>query len=376
MSIKKEFYKLNKTDFNLYLDGLKNSKETKFFLNRAYFFYPSTDVNNSIIELNKLQWEFDNIMTSYSLFGQKKIIEKFFLDEIESTNKIENIFSTRKDIFSILNKISKSKDKKIISIVNSYKLLLENKSNHIDNLSDIRKIYDLLLKDAIEKEDLPDGKYFRKNSVHITDGLKTIHEGMIGEDNINNSMKEFIELYNLDMEIYQKMILCHFIIETIHPFYDGNGRLGRFLFSNGLYEATNSIFAFIVSKAFSDSKDRYYQAFKEARDIHEFGCLNDFVISFIEILKKELILVKSDLLKKKEQIEKISVPSSLTKSQKQIFSLICEASILSEYGISNEELMQETSLSKRTIIYGLNSFKEKGILTDTKIGKITFHKIV
>mgnify|MGYP003291998611 CR=1 FL=1 len=77
MSIKKEFYKLNKTDFDLYLNGLKNSKETKFFLNRAYFFYPSTDVNNSLIELNKLQWEFDNIMTSYSFFARKRIIESF-----------------------------------------------------------------------------------------------------------------------------------------------------------------------------------------------------------------------------------------------------------------------------------------------------------
>lgn len=55
-----------------------------------------------------------------------------------------------------------------------------------------------------------------------------VHTGTVGEDNIIKLMEEFINLYNSNTEVLTKMILCHFMIETIHPFYDGNGRLGRF----------------------------------------------------------------------------------------------------------------------------------------------------
>ena len=51
------------------------------------------------------------------------------------------------------------------------------------------------------------------------------------------------------------------------------------------------------------------------------------------------------------------------------------ASILSNFGVSNEEIIGETEVSKRSLIYALNKLKEEDILLDTKIGKITYHKI-
>ena len=57
-------------------------------------------------------------------------------------------------------------------------------------------IYDLILKDTIEKNDLPDGTYFRHENVYVTNGIKNIHIGVIGEENINRLMGEFINIYN------------------------------------------------------------------------------------------------------------------------------------------------------------------------------------
>ena len=81
------------------------------------------------------------------------------------------------------------------------------------------------------KNDLPDGIYFRHGDVYVANGIKNIHIGIAGEENINRLMEEFVNFYNSKNDTLIKMILCHFMFEYIHPFYDGNGRLGRFLFS-------------------------------------------------------------------------------------------------------------------------------------------------
>ena len=137
---------------------------------------------------------FDAKVNQLSSFAKKQLLQSYLLDEIQSTNKIEQIQSTRYDIFSVINNAKDVADKKVISIANSYSLLLSSGTSPLENLSDIRKVYDLLLENAVEKKDLPEGQYFRKNSVFITDGLDIIHAGIAEEEKINAAMEEFLSL--------------------------------------------------------------------------------------------------------------------------------------------------------------------------------------
>lgn len=137
---------------------------------------------------------FDAKVNQLSSFAKKQLLQSYLLDEIQSTNEIEQIQSTRYDIFSVINNAKDVADKKVISIANSYSLLLSSGTSPLENLSDIRKVYDLLLENAVEKKDLPEGQYFRKNSVFITDGLDIIHAGIAEEEKINAAMEEFLSL--------------------------------------------------------------------------------------------------------------------------------------------------------------------------------------
>lgn len=374
MGVKSNYFKMSKEEFDRYLSDLKSASSTITLLDGKYFFAPSPDSINSVLRLNKKVFELDSIINSFTTFAKKQIIQSFLIDEIEATNKIENIHSTRHDIFSVISKMTSSKDKKIISITNAYHHLLKTKGTKIERLSDIRNLYDVVLKDGISSNDLPDGTYFRKEPVYISNGIKSIHTGVIGEDNVNKSMEEFIDLYNSKNETFIKMILCHFLFEYIHPFYDGNGRIGRFLFSNGLYLETGSYFSFIVASSLEREKSKYYKAFKTTNDIHEFGCLNDYVEIIVTTLIEQIDIVIKKLNHNKEIINEYKAPFKLTKSEEKIFKVICEASVLSDFGVSNEEIMTETGVSKRTVVYSLNKFKKEASVTCTKFGKFSYYR--
>lgn len=374
MSVKSNYFKLSENDFNEYLNDLKKSSNTICLLDGKFFFNQSIDMCNMLVELNKEIIELDFIINSFTNFSKNQIIQSFIIDEIESTNRIEHIFSTKHDIFKIINDASFSKEKKIISIANAYKYLLENKEINVKSCQDIRNIYDIVLKDAIDKNDLPDGVYFRHGPVYITDGIKNIHIGIIGEENINKYMEEFVNLYNSYNDIFIKMILCHFILEYVHPFYDGNGRIGRFLFSSELFKETKNYFSFTISASLLHEKNKYYKAFKKANDKYEFGCLNTYVETILKILINQTDILIKELYLKKNQLSTFKNNFKMTKSEDKIFKLISEASIFSYFGVSNEEIIKETQVSKRTLISALNKFKENNILVDTKIGKFDYHK--
>ena len=376
MSVRSDYFKLEKSIFDHYLNNLKESKDTLFVLDKKYFYCPSMETLDLIIALNKKMNEIDLLFNTFSNFAKGQILQSLLIDEIEATNKIENIQSTRHDIFYILNYESMvSKDKRIKFISNAYKNLLQDKGSPILTLSDLRELYDIVLKDAINKEEKPDGKYFRKGDVFVSDGIKPIHYGVNGEENINRFMLEFLNVYNSNIEVFTKLILTHYIFEYVHPYYDGNGRFGRFLFTKELYRETNNICSFLISTAFETAKSKYYKAFKLADDRYQFGCLNEYLRTVAEILNdyfdKTLYTLKDNIYRLKE----LKAPVDFTKSEIKIYKLIAESTIYSTYGVSNEEIMNETSVSKRTLIYSLNRLKSSNMIQDTKIGKTTYHKI-
>lgn len=376
MSVRSDYFKLEKPIFDRYLTNLKESKDTLFVLDKKYFYSPSIEILNLIITLNKKMNEIDLLFNTFSNFAKGQILQSLLIDEIEATNKIENIQSTRHDIFYLLNHESiASKDKRIKSISNAYKNLLQEKGKPVLTLQDLRELYDIVLKDAINKEERPDGEYFRKGDVFVSDGIKPIHYGVNGEENINRFMLEFLNVYNSNIEVFTKLSLTHFIFENVHPFYDGNGRFGRFLFTKELYKETDSICSFLISTAFETAKSKYYKAFKLADDRYQFGCLNEYLRTVAEILNDYFDQTLKTLKDNIHRLKELMIPSDLTKSEIKIYKLIAESTIYSTYGVSNEEIMEQTRVSKRTLIYSLNRFKALDKIQDTKIGKTTYHKI-
>lgn len=379
MNIKKLFSTMDTDAFESYIHNLKNDSGTISVLSGKYFLFPDKEMNDSIMQLHKRQAEFDALIHSFSDFSQKQIIQSYLIDEIQNTNEIENIHTTKHDIFSVMNHVKKRpSDHHINSVLNSYALLLKQDDQELENLKDLRDQYDLLMQDAFEdEEDKPDGEYFRSKSLSVSDGLKTVHNGYYPEDKIKEGMSQFLNVYNnASMDIYLRLIISHFMLETIHPFYDGNGRLGRYLFSRELYRQERSYAAFLIASFIHNHKNLYYKAFREAEDIHEYGCLNTYTDMFLKILSdgfsEEIIKLREKESSLQNQINVI--PDDIRKSERKILIVLIEASVFTFFGISIDEIIKQTSLSKRTIIYALNDLRKRNLLIETKFGRMTFHK--
>lgn len=377
MNLKKKYYQLSKEEFTSYLSGLKNNPLSIILYQdeESFFYYPEEEINKKILHLHKKQWELDSLFSFFSEAGKKQLIKSFLINDILSTNAIEEIHSTSHDVFSILETAKNSTDKELLFITKAYQNLLENKETELNTLSDIRSLYDELISKGINKEDRPDGTYFRKEPVYISNGLKAIHTGFYPEDRIKRGLSSFIELIHKDMDIYLKAILSHFIFETIHPFYDGNGRLGRYIFSALLLQETHSVFSFLISSCIHQEKNKYYSALKEGEDRFEFGLVNEYVSKMIDVLTDGIESTIEELKEKKTKIENFSYDSELSVSEKKVFFLLSESSILSPYGIRNDEIIKESCISKRTLMYILKRLKDQDRLIDTKFGRFTYHKI-
>lgn len=101
-----------------------------------------------------------------------------------------------------------------------------------------------------------------------------------------------------------------------------------------------------------------------------------YVETILIILNNQIDLLIRKINTEKDKLNDFKLSFKMTKSEVKISKLISEASIFSYFGVSNEEILKETQVSKRTLIYTLNKFKEKNILIDTKIGKFDYHKFI
>ena len=173
-----------------------------------------------------------------------------------------------------------------------YRKIIKDNPVPVMNCMELREIYDeLLLKDIehISPENIPDGMIFRKDSVNVMSSSGSIHKGVHPENRIITSVECALTVLNQkDIPCLVRIALFHYFCGFIHPFYDGNGRLARYITSCYLSKVMHPKVGYIVSAACLKRQEDYYKAFKITNDIRNRGDLTYFVIMFLDILKEEM----------------------------------------------------------------------------------------
>jgi Fic family protein len=237
-------------------------------------------------------------------------IEGNTLTEEQITALIENkrVIGPKKDVLEVLNAImvyDKLEEYKFSSDKNFLKAHLE------------------LMNGLIESA----GKY-RKQAVGIVKGTKVEHIAPPHE-NVPHLMKDLFEyLKDCDELTLIKSCVFHYEMEFIHPFLDGNGRMGR-LWQTLILMSEYPIFEFLPFETLiSQTQDDYYKSLSLSDKSGKSTYFIEYMLEVIDKSLGSLLNYNNRILKDLDRLEyflKLGIKEFTRKDYMNIFKDISSA---------------------------------------------------
>ena len=331
------------------------------------FFLPINDIlmlQDEIIQNSK---EILKLSGELPKIAQKYCIREIMINEITKSEGIEGVHTTKKDVYNSMNS---TKIDRLSGIIKKYKQITEKKIEKIDSAKEIRRIYDEIFGEEIliNPENRLDGKLFRKNSVFITDGFKNIHLGDLTEEIILKHIEDLIKFSNRkDISFLFKACIAHYYFEYIHPFYDGNGRCGRMIFSMYLARKLDIFTELSLSYAIFSEKEKYSKLFLNTSSSKNFGEVTFFIKGMMGFIKKGQKSIKEML---ENKIEKLNFSRDyldnlvLSDSEKKIMFIYIQNNIFSEFPLKDKELSKILEISRAKLRIHIENLMKKGYLVE------------
>ena len=172
-----------------------------------------------------------------------------------------------------------------------------------------------------------------------------------------------------------RVTIFHYLFGYIHPFYDGNGRLIRFITSQYLTKELGSIISIRISITIKKQLRKYYKLFEQTNCELNRGDLNPFIEGFLSFIADTIKETKQLLHKKIEQLERYEskLEALLNKSGiddellKGIYYILLQASLFSGEGATVEQIMETTEKSRNTIETRLAKMPKEHLIKVTAV---------
>lgn len=226
--------------------------------------------------------------------------------------------------------------------------------------------------EPLGKGEKPDGMLFRRGSVEIIGaGGKVIHTGLQPESRIIEAIERMLALCRSDdvPETYSA-ILRHFIFEYAHPFYDGNGRTGRYLLALYLSRPLSTLTALSLSRVIAENRNAYYRSFREAEHPLNHGELTLFVMNTLEtigIAQEELeegVAVKKGLLNDLEDsLSAFATSHGLSKKETEVVYMLAQLDLFGRFPEATwDEVARHLGLGRQQTQDYMSRLEGKGLV--------------
>ena len=243
------------------------------------------------------------------------LVRSLVIDEVVSTNDLEGVRSTRRQVNDALESLGKNeaqgtlKTRRFRKLAKLYLGLSDQELFFPSSPEDIRAVYDRVMAGEDLGDNAPDGRLFRRGEVGIyaADG-ELLHEGPHPESAITAAVQQMIDLAESDTipHLYSA-IVSHYVFEYVHPFYDGNGRTGRYLLALYLSRPLSTLTSLSLSRVIAENRDAYYREFKGAEKKLNHGELTFFVMNILQDIQIAQDKLVADLEQKHAQLMQAEV---------------------------------------------------------------------
>ena len=295
--------------------------------------------------------------------NQSILINAIILQEAHDSSEIENIITTQDELYKAISgnqKINNSSTKEVIhyreALYQGYKKIIERKILTVNDIIDIQR--------SILKNDA--GLRKTPGTSLINDKTKeTVYTPPQNEDILNKLLSNLVQYLNDEDDSLTKMAILHYQFESIHPFYDGNGRTGRIM--NILYLILKNyldIPILYLSSYVIKHKSEYYRLLREVTATNNWEDWIIYILKGIEDVSKEtidkIIRIK-DLLNETIEDVKLKLPKIYSKE-------LVEELFVHPY-CKIDFVVNTLGIERKAASRYLNQLEEIGILEHYKIGR-------
>jgi Fic family protein len=245
---------------------------------------------------------------------------------------------------------NKSKDVsklEVFNIIEASKFI----ERHIQ-LNKVTKEMLLEIHKRVLKDITPDAGYFRTEQSAIFNQAGVAVYMPPSPFNIAKFVKELLVYINDDKEKFPliKAFVSHLCFEKIHPFLDGNGRVGRLLISLILKaKGWDFTFAIPFEEYLDDNRSEYYFYLDKG-----FTDTNEYLLFMLQAFLSEIEKVREDIKNESSKKDLVFLPPR----QEEILNIIKEQKIVSFDMVRRRFL----KVPQRTLRYDLKKLLEKGII--------------
>jgi Fic family protein len=158
--------------------------------------------------------------------------------------------------------------------------------------------------------------------------------------------------------------------ESIHPFEDGNGRIGRALIEKCLSDSLGKQIIMSVSQTIEKDRNKYYSELKKAQRTLE---INSWLLYFSQVLvdaQKSALEILDFSVKKTQFSDKYKTIMN-SRQTKAINKMLDAGKDGFEGGMTSKKYISITKTTKATATRDLQELVEVGILSQNLAGRST-----
>ena len=354
------------------------------------FIYNLAEVQLIIVNFAKETGEINGIIQALPEEMQLENLLQLMLSEALKTSEIEGEYLSREDVMSsIRNNLGLNespvtiKDQQAAGIG---RLMVEVRRSFQEPISiGMLKYWHQLLMENSKQINAGEWRSGTEPMQVISGayGKEIVHYEAPPSIQVSNEMLHFVDWFNsvefgLGGDVAEAVLraaIGHLYFESIHPFEDGNGRIGRALAEKALSFSLGRPVMLSLSKAIEKDRKRYYAELKKAQAGLE---ISEWIIYFASIIleaQKDAKVMVQFTLKKTLFFDRYK--SQLNERQlKVINKMLASGADGFEGGMTAAKYMRIAKISKATATRDLQHMHEIGVLIQEGLGRSVHYQLV